>query len=334
MSRILVTGSAGFIGYHISRELLNLDHEVLGLDAITNYYDPKLKHSRLAILHGYEKFSQHIGRVEEMDSYFSVVEDFDPQVVIHLAAQAGVRYSIENPAEYLSSNVDGTRAIMELSRRVRPKHVLIASTSSVYGGNETLPFAETHATRSPLSLYAATKIAAESIAHSYAHIWNLPTTCFRFFTVYGPWGRPDMALFKFVKAVKSDTPIDIYGEGAMSRDFTYIADLTASIVRLIDLPPGDISRDPAPQTLSPVAPFRIVNAGGGNPVPLMQFIAEIESALGTEAKKNFLPMQPGDVTATLADTTALQALIGDLQYTPISVGVREFVEWHDGYYGS
>lgn len=333
MSRIIVTGNAGFIGFHVTRTLLDAGHDVHGIDAVTDYYDPELKKGRLAILRNYPRFSHDTIRLEHRDAVSRSFRRFDPSVVIHLGAQAGVRYSIENPAEYLDSNVDGTFAVLAAARETRLDHLLIASTSSVYGGNERIPFSERDSTQSPVSLYAATKIAAEALAHSYSHLWEIPTTCFRFFTVYGPWGRPDMALFKFVKAILAGESIDVYGYGRMERDFTYVDDLVSSIVRLIDQPPRIGQTIGSSDTLSAVAPYRIVNVAGGNPVGLDVFIESIERALGEKAQRNLLPMQPGDVVRTFADPTLLGDLIGVVPSTPVEEGVRKFVDWYRSYYG-
>jgi UDP-glucuronate 4-epimerase len=271
--------------------------------------------------------------LEDEAALLAAFEEAQPDVVIHLAAQAGVRYSLDNPRAYVSSNLVGTFNVMEGVRQVAPQHFLAASTSSVYGGNTLMPFAETHQTDHPLTFYAATKKANEAMLHSYAHLWGLPTTAFRFFTVYGPWGRPDMALFKFVKAILADEPIDVYGEGAMTRDFTYIDDLVEAIVRLIEVradhrqPLGDEL-----DSLSPAAPFRIVNIGGGQPLGLMAFIEVIERQLGRSARRNMMPMQKGDVRETFASADLLEALTGFRPATQVEEGVKAFVEWYKSYY--
>ncbi|MGH7074906.1 MAG: NAD-dependent epimerase/dehydratase family protein, partial [Stellaceae bacterium] len=285
----LVTGTAGFIGFHIARRLLAEGHRVTGIDGMTPYYDVTLKERRHALLLRDEKFAAHRVMLEDGEAVERIAAATKPEIVIHLAAQAGVRYSLEHPRAYLDSNIIGTFNIIEASRRHRVRHLLAASTSSVYGGNEKMPFAETDPTDHPLTIYAATKKSAEMIAHSYAHLWHIPTTMFRFFTVYGPWGRPDMALFKFVRAMLAGEPIDIYNEGRMARDFTYIDDLVEAVTRLVDKVPAIGQPVGAIDSLSPVAPFRIVNIGGGTPVGLLDFIAEIEAALGIKAKRNLLP---------------------------------------------
>lgn len=331
---VLITGSAGFIGFHTARRLLELGHNVVGFDGFTEYYDPELKRRRDAILRSYASFTPVVGMLEDADLLGRVVEAHQPDVVIHLAAQAGVRYSIENPAAYISANVQGTFNLLEALRYNRPKHLLIASTSSAYGGNTVLPFSETARTAFPVSLYAATKSACEVISHSYANLFDIPTTCFRFFTVYGPWGRPDMALFKFVDRMQRGDEIEVYGNGQMSRDFTFIDDLVEGIVRLSKVIPtagGTESAAGNHDSVSPVAPWRVVNIAGGETVPLMRFITAIEAALGSEAQKKFLPMQAGDVTDTLASPDLLVSLTGFKPATPVEQGVKAFVDWYTEY---
>jgi UDP-glucuronate 4-epimerase len=334
VTRYLITGDAGFIGFHLSAALLREGHEVLGIDGLTEYYDPQLKADRLDILSRASGFTHFTCMLERIESLRAPITQFAPEIIIHLAAQAGVRYSLENPDAYLSSNIDGTLRMLELARDLRPRHFLLASTSSVYGGNQSIPFAELDTTRAPMSLYAATKIAAEALTHSFSHLWGIPSTVFRFFTVYGPWGRPDMALFKFVDALRSGKPIDIYGHGEMQRDFTYVGDLVAAVAALAEVAPRIGSRVSEVDTLSPVAPYRIVNIGGGKPVPLMDFVEAIESSVGVTAEKNFLPMQPGDVVATSADPTLLRQLIGSAPATSVREGVSAFADWHLQYFGS
>lgn len=329
--RILVTGSAGFIGFHTARHLLDAGATVLGIDNFTPYYDVSLKDARNAILAERPGFRLARLGIEDADALGAVWRAFAPDTVIHLAAQAGVRYSIEHPAEYVGTNVTGTFNLLELARHHPVRHFLAASTSSVYGANTDMPFAETQRTQTPMSLYAATKGATELIGHSYAHLYGIPLTFFRFFTVYGPWGRPDMALFKFVKAMVAGEAIDVYNNGQMARDFTYVEDLVAALIALIDAVPGTEPVGPA-DSLSPVAPFRTVNIGGGMPVPLMDYVAALEAAMGSEAKKNFLPMQPGDVPATHASPDLLRALTGFVPQTPVREGVKAFVDWYRGYY--
>jgi len=329
--RVLVTGSAGFIGFHTSRRLLAAGAEVLGVDNFTPYYDVTLKEKRTEILQAEQGFQLARVSIEDAEPFGEAWASFKPDVVVHLAAQAGVRYSIENPGAYVGANLIGSFNIMELARRYPLAHLLAASTSSVYGANTTMPFEETQRVATPLTLYAATKGATELMGHSYANLFRIPTTYFRFFTVYGPWGRPDMALFKFLKAMLADEPIDVYNRGDMVRDFTFIDDLVESIVRLIEVPPGDTPVEG--DNLSPVAPFRVVNIGQGKPVKLMDYIAELERALGREAKKNLLPMQDGDVAATEASSALLRRLTGYSPETPVSVGVPRFVEWYRQHYG-
>jgi UDP-glucuronate 4-epimerase len=332
--RFLVTGTAGFIGFHLARRLLADGHVVQGVDGMTPYYDVELKKARHGLLARSNRFTAHTLMLEDEARLAAIVAEAKPDVIVHLAAQAGVRYSLENPRAYLDSNLVGTFNLLELARRHKPRHFFFGSTSSVYGANTETPFKEIDRTDHPLSLYAATKKAGELMLHSYAHLFDLPVTVVRFFTVYGPWGRPDMALFKFVDAMLADRAIDIYGEGKMSRDFTYIDDLVEAIVRLIPLAPA---RESAHLTdgidsLSPAAPFRIVNIGRGEPVDLFDFIAAIEKRLGRQAKKNMLPMQPGDVRATFASVDLLQALTNYRPATAVEDGVGAFVDWYKEYY--
>ena len=331
MRKALVTGSAGFIGYHLCQRLLAEGWQVLGLDGMSDYYDVTLKQRRHAMLSQNPGFRAVEGLVETPGLLRGLMEDLRPDVVVHLAAQAGVRWSIEAPRAYLEANLIGTFELLEAARAHPPGHLLLASTSSAYGANTEMPYAETHRADHPMSFYAATKKAGEAMAHSYAHLYGLPTTMFRFFTVYGPWGRPDMALFKFVKAILSGQPIDIYNHGDMRRDFTYVDDLVEGIRRLIDAAPGTAPVGPC-DSLSPVAPWRVVNIGNGAPVPLMEFVAAIETATGHTAAKRLLPMQPGDVPATWADATLIEALTGPLPRTDIRAGVQKFVDWYRGYY--
>ncbi|WP_299348974.1 NAD-dependent epimerase/dehydratase family protein [uncultured Shimia sp.] len=332
----LVTGSAGFIGFHTAERLLQEGWIVIGLDAMTEYYDVALKEKRHENLAKFPSFSSVIGRLEDPGLVMSLFDTHRPDAVVHLAAQAGVRYSIDAPRSYVESNLIGTFEILEAARAFPPKHMLLASTSSAYGANTEMPYAETHKADSQMSFYAATKKANESMAHSYAHLYKLPTTMFRFFTVYGPWGRPDMALFKFTKAILEGAPIDVYNHGNMQRDFTYIDDLVSGIVALIDAVPEQVEgRDgniPEFESLSTVAPWRVVNIGNGAPVQLMEFIEAIEGAIGIEAQKNLMPMQPGDVPATWAAADLLHHLTGERPSTSVQDGVRKFVEWYREYY--
>ena len=326
-----VTGAAGFIGFHIVARLLDEGWRVIGLDSLNAYYDPSLKERRRSILIERPGFSFVHGKLEDAGLLMRLFEEYRPNIVIHLAAQAGVRYSIENPRAYVEANLLGTFELLEAARAYPPEHMLMASTSSVFGANTQMPYAETDKADSQMSFYAATKKANEAMSHSYAHIHGLPVTMFRFFTVYGPWGRPDMALFKFVSAIRDGTPIDVYNHGNMKRDFTYIDDLVEALVRLINVAPHSpdnrgeaLSGD----SLSAVAPWRVVNIGNSNPVMLRDFIAAIEAAVGQTAEKNFMPMQPGDVPATWADTRLLNQLIGEMPQTPLQKGVQAFVDWY------
>lgn len=329
---VLVTGSAGFIGFHTSSLLLQQGATVLGVDNFSDYYDVALKEARNDMLSNHPNFSVARVSIEDAQAFGDAWRDFKPDVVIHLAAQAGVRYSIDAPASYVGANLIGTFNVLELARHHPVEHLLAASTSSVYGANTEMPFDENQRTATPLSLYAATKGATELMAHSYAHLFGTPTTMFRFFTVYGPWGRPDMALFKFTKAILADQPIDVYNNGEMVRDFTYVVDLAESITRLAKAIPGDTPV--AHDNLSPVAPFRIVNIGQGEPTQLMDYIAAIERSLGKTAIKNYMPMQPGDVPATAASSALLKALTGYSPTTSAADGVAEFVRWYREHYGA
>lgn len=335
MKRVFVTGTAGFIGFHLARLLLEDGAIVHGYDGMTDYYDVALKRQRHAMLLENPNFSATEAMLEDDQALQAAAVDFAPDVIVHLAAQAGVRYSLENPRAYIDSNVVGTLNVMEAARGLGVAHLLMASTSSVYGANEDMPFAETAKADTQLTIYAATKKANESMAHSYAHLWNIPTTMFRFFTVYGPWGRPDMALFKFVEAILKDEPIDIYNEGEMWRDFTFVEDLVRAIRLLIDVPPArpkNANAIPAGDSLSPAAPFRIVNIGNSEKVRLLDFITAIEAELNIQARKNFLPMQKGDVPATSANTDLLKRLTGYTPRTDYRDGIARFVSWYRDYY--
>lgn len=335
MTRVLITGTAGFIGFHLARLLLSEGMRVHGFDGMTDYYDVTLKQRRHAILLQNEGFSTTEAMLEDAETLMRTAEDFAPDIIVHLAAQAGVRYSLENPRAYIDSNVTGTFNVMEAARTLDVRHLLMASTSSVYGANEEMPFRETDKADTPLTIYAATKKANEAMAHSYAHLWNLPTTMFRFFTVYGPWGRPDLALFKFVDAILDGRPIDIYNHGDMYRDFTYVDDLVRGIRLLIDAVP-ERPADPAKiapnDSLSPVAPYRVVNIGNSDRVRLMDFVEAIEDELGIKAKRNYMDMQPGDVPATWANADLLQDLTGYRPQTDIRDGIHAFVTWFREHY--
>jgi UDP-glucuronate 4-epimerase len=332
---VLITGSAGFIGFHLAQMLLAEGFRVVGYDGMTDYYDVRIKERRHQMLLQNQHFSAHIGMLEDFDTLHALALAEQPDVIVHLAAQAGVRYSLENPRAYVSANLTGTFNVMECARELGVDHLLMASTSSVYGANEDMPFNEREKCDTQLTLYAATKKANEVMAHSYAHLWNLPTTMFRFFTVYGPWGRPDMALFKFTRGILEGTPIDIYNHGEMFRDFTYVTDLVRGIRLLIDTPPvrPEAKEDiPEWDSLSPVAPWRVVNIGNSDKVRLMDFISAIEAEAGCAAVKNFMPMQKGDVPATWADTALLRELTGYSPQTDVREGIRQFVAWYRDYY--
>lgn len=332
--KVFVTGTAGFIGFHLAKLLLAEGFEVTGFDGMTDYYDVNLKRRRHQILMQNQHFSAVEAMLEDRERIDNVIDDFKPDAIVHLAAQAGVRYSLENPHAYISANVVGTFNVMEAARRNQVGHLLMASTSSVYGANEEMPFTETEKADTPLTIYAATKKATESMAHAHAHLWNIPTTMFRFFTVYGPWGRPDMALYKFVDAMLDGRPIDLYNGGEMSRDFTYVEDLVRAIRLLIDAvperPTSAAEIEPG-DSLSPVAPFRIVNIGNNDKVRLLDFVGAIEDTLGITAKRNLMPMQMGDVPATWADASLLDRLTGYRPQTDFRDGVRQFVAWYRDY---
>lgn len=331
MKTALVTGSAGFIGYFVSARLLELGWRVIGLDAFSDYYDVGLKERRQSMLSQSAGFTPLRARLEDSGLLMELFEKERPDLVIHLAAQAGVRFSIDSPRSYVEANLIGTFELLEAARAFPPAHMLLASTSSAYGANTEMPYVETQRADHQMSFYAATKKATESMAHSYAHLYHLPITMFRFFTVYGPWGRPDMAHFKFTRAILNGEPIDVYNHGKMQRDFTYIDDLVDGITGLIDAVPGGepvSDRD----SLSPMAPFRLVNIGASSPTPLMTFIAAIEKACGREAEKIMHPMQPGDVPATWADTGLIEDLTGYVPKVPVEVGIQRFVDWYRDYY--
>jgi len=335
MRKALVTGSAGFIGFHLSHLLLDEGFAVVGYDGMTDYYDVRIKQKRHQILSENRRFSYREGMLEDFERLRELCLQEKPDVIVHLAAQAGVRYSLENPRAYLDSNLVGTFNVLECARELGVDHLLMASTSSVYGANEDMPFDERQRVETPMTFYAATKKANESMGHSYAHLWNLPVTMFRFFTVYGPWGRPDMALFKFTKGILDGQPIDIYNNGEMYRDFTYVRDLVRGIRLLIDAAPrrpetpSDI---PGWDSLSPVAPFRVVNIGNSEKVSLLEFIDAIEEECGRKAVRNYLPMQQGDVPATWADASLLKNLTGYRPDTDVREGIKVFVAWYREYF--
>lgn len=331
----LVTGSAGFIGSFVCKRLLDDGFAVVGVDNMSDYYDPELKRRRQGRLLEDRRFQAVNEPIETPGLLADLMGDCEPEIVIHLAAQAGVRYSIENPRTYVESNLLGTFELLEAARAHPPQHMLLASTSSAYGANTDMPYRETMKADHQMSFYAATKKASEAMAHSYAHLFDLPVTMFRFFTVYGPWGRPDMALFKFVRAMLQGEAIDVYNHGRMMRDFTYVEDLVEAIRRLMDVPPvrpGDGDKIEPHDSLSPVAPWRIVNIGNSAPVELMDMIEAVEAAVSMTAEKNFMEMQAGDVPATWADTKLLESLTGYVPRTDIRDGVRSFVDWYRDYY--
>jgi UDP-glucuronate 4-epimerase len=330
--KILITGTAGFIGFHLAERLLAEGHAVTGFDGVTDYYDPSLKRARLGLLEKSAGFRQVEGMLEDGGLVERTVAECDAEIVIHLAAQAGVRYSIESPGSYIQSNVVGTANLLEALRRTPPRHLVFASTSSVYGGNSKIPFAETDRADGPVSLYAATKKSGEAMVHSYAHLFGFAATSVRFFTVYGPWGRPDMAAFKFTSAILSGKPIDVYGFGKMRRDFTFVDDLVSAIVKLMTTVPSAGQSVGPSDSISPVASYRSVNIAAGRPTELMDFIGCFERAIGKRAEVNLLPMQAGDVVATQSDTQLLRALVGQLPETSVTLGVQRFVEWYRTYY--
>lgn len=333
--RALVTGSAGFIGHALSRRLLTEGHNVVGFDSFSDYYDVALKRARHRDLGAFEGFEAVEAQLETPGAVRDVMAGTKPDIVFHLAAQAGVRYSLINPDSYVASNLVGTANLLEAVRAHPVRHLMVASTSSAYGGNTQMPFRETDRSVTPLTLYAASKIASEAMAHSYAHLFSVPTTAFRFFTVYGPWGRPDMALFLFTQKILAGEPIEVFGDGAAERDFTYIGDLVDAILRLSDRPPplpsqgGPVS--PA-DSLSEVAPYRLVNIGGGQPARLDAMIAALEAALGRKAQRILKPLPPGDVVRTHASTELLETLIGQVPETPLETGIRAFVDWYRDHY--
>jgi UDP-glucuronate 4-epimerase len=331
--KILITGSSGFIGFHLSKKLLDKGHRVYGYDSMNNYYDVKLKKARYNLLKKYKNFSFTKNKLENKDSLEKVFKKFKPNVVVHLAAQAGVRYSIQKPRVYLDSNITGTYNIIEVSKKLNVKHLIMASSSSVYGANKKIPFKEIDKTETQLSIYAATKKSNESMAHSYSNIWGVPITMLRFFTVYGPWGRPDMALFKFTKGILSNRKIDIYNNGKMYRDFTYIDDIVSGIHLLINKIPnikqaGKYKND----SLSPVAPFRILNIGNTKKVYLLDFIKQLEKELGKKAIRNYMPLQQGDVKQTLSNTNLLKKITGYNPKTNYKLGIKKFISWYRDYF--
>jgi UDP-glucuronate 4-epimerase len=332
--RVLVTGSAGFIGFHLSRRLLREGHAVTGVDAMVPYYDVRLKEARHGLLGGHAGFRPHILDIADAAALRAAMAEAAPEVVLHLAAQAGVRHALEHPESYIHSNLVGTATLLEVCREHRQlRHLLLASTSSAYGANTSMPFRETDAVATPLNLYAATKLATEHLGHSHAHIRGQPVTAFRFFTVYGPWGRPDMAPFKFTDAVLRGRPIALHNHGRMERDFTYVDDLVEAVVRLIGAVPEAGRKVAECDSVSPVAPFRVVNIGNAHPVPLLDLVAEIERATGRRAQRELVEMHPGEVVKTWSDTTLLHALTGYRPSTGVAAGVDAFVAWFRQHHG-
>lgn len=332
--KILITGAAGFIGFHLSKKLLDHSYQIIGIDNLNDYYDPNLKQSRLEILGEYNNFNFHKVDLKDKVAVDNIFETYQPTHVINLAAQAGVRYSIENPYAYVDSNLTGFMNILEACRNYPVEHLLYASSSSVYGGNKVAPFSTNHNVDHPVSLYAATKKSNELMAHTYSHLYGIPTTGLRFFTVYGPYGRPDMAYFSFTKDILAGKPIKVFNHGKMERDFTYIDDIVEGIVKLIDKAPDpnkdwDESKDDLSTSF---APYKIYNIGNNNPVQLMRFINALESALGKEAEKVYMDMQPGDVLRTYADVSDLERDINFKPSTSIEDGLKKFVEWYEEYY--
>lgn len=330
----MVTGAAGFIGMHVAQRLLERGERVVGVDNLNDYYDVSLKQARLERLKAHANFVFHpfdIAQREQMSALFAAER---PKRVVHLAAQAGVRYSVVNPAAYIDSNLVGFANILEGCRHHGIEHLVYASSSSVYGGNTAVPFSEHHGVDHPVSLYAATKKANELMAHAYSHLFGLPTTGLRLFTVYGPWGRPDMALFLFTRAILSGQPIDVFNNGQMVRDFTYIDDIVEGIIRVADKPaaPSPVYDPANPDPATSSAPYRVFNLGNNAPTPLMDYIQALETALGRTAIKNYLPMQPGDVPVTAADTTELDAWLAFKPHTPMDQGVARFVQWYVDFY--
>tara|TARA_A100001035_G_C27762138_1_gene491776 strand:+ start:503 stop:1522 length:1020 start_codon:yes stop_codon:yes gene_type:complete len=337
--RVLITGAAGFIGFHLSKKLIKEGFDVFGLDNLNNYYDPNLKKSRIIEL---KKISENFpnqfifieGDLIDKSLLNNFFQTYKPNYIVNLAAQAGVRYSFDNPESYINSNLVGFANLLELCRQNKTEHFVYASSSSVYGGNTNFPYSEKNSVNHPVSLYAATKKANEIMAHSYSHLFNIPSTGLRFFTVYGPWGRPDMALFKFTKSIIEGEEIEVFNNGNMIRDFTYIDDITESLFKILKKPatinPDFITNEPDPSTSW--APHRLFNIGNSNPIKLMDYISEIEKKLGIVAKKKFLPMQPGDVMSTSADTTLLESWIDYKPNTPIKKGISLFIDWYKDYY--
>ena len=329
--KILITGVAGFIGFHLANKLLDRNIDVIGIDNINSYYDLDLKKSRLDLLK--DKISFYKIDIVNLNALKNFFKEHKPNLIIHLAAQAGVRYSIENPDVYLNSNIIGTFNIIEIAKRIKTKHLIIGSSSSVYGANKKMPFKEIDKTDHQISFYAATKKSTENLAHTYSALWKLPITVLRFFTVYGPWGRPDMAYFKFTKKILNKKKIDIYNKGKMFRDYTYVDDIVDGIFKITNkIPKINSNKKYKNDSLSHVAPFRILNIGNTKKIFLMNFINVLEKKLGVKARKNYLPMQKGDVHSTLSDTNLLKRITGYNPKTKYQTGINKFVEWYLNYY--
>ena len=332
-SKIFITGSSGFIGFHTARKFLEKGFKVHGFDSMNNYYDIKLKNSRLNILKKYKIFSFTKGKLENEKKLKYSIFKFNPSIIVHLAAQAGVRYSIQNPDVYFNSNILGTFNVIKIANKIRTKHLIIGSSSSIYGANKKLPFREIDKADHQVSFYAATKKSVEHLAHSYSSLWNLPITMLRFFTVYGPWGRPDMAYFKFTKKILAGKKIDIYNKGRMYRDYTYIDDIVDGIYKLLNKSPSlKLKKKHRNDSLSPVAPYRILNIGNTKKIYLMDFINSLEKEINRKIKKNFMPMQKGDVHSTLSDSSLLKRVTGYNPKTNYKTGVKKFINWYLDYY--
>ena len=331
--KIFITGSSGFIGFHAAKNFLEKGYVVRGFDSMNSYYDVNLKKARLNILKKYKNFSFTKGNLENKKVLSKSALNFKPNVIIHLAAQAGVRYSIENPEVYLNSNIVGTFNLIEIAKKIKTKHLIIGSSSSVYGANKKMPFKEIDKTDHQISFYAATKKSTENLAHTYSALWKLPITVLRFFTVYGPWGRPDMAYFKFTRKILNKKKIDIYNKGKMFRDYTYVDDIVDGIFKITNkIPKINSNKKYKNDSLSHVAPFRILNIGNTKKIFLMNFINVLEKKLGVKARKNYLPMQKGDVHSTLSDTNLLKRITGYNPKTKYQTGINKFVEWYLNYY--
>ena len=331
--KIFITGSSGFIGFHVTKKLLEKGFRICGYDSMNKYYDIKLKKSRLNILKKYKNFSFVKNKIEKYKILKKTVTNFKPKIIIHLAAQAGVRYSLKNPDTYLESNIIGTFNVIKVANIIKTKHLIIGSSSSVYGANKKFPFQEIDKTDHQVSFYAATKKSTENLAHSYSSLWKLPITILRFFTVYGPWGRPDMAYFKFTKQILNEKKIDIYNKGKMYRDYTYVDDIVDGIYKLLNKVPSiNLKKKFRNDSLSPVAPFRILNIGNTKKVYLLNFINTLEKELGKKINRHYMPMQKGDVHSTLSDSSLLKRITGYNPKTNYKIGIKKFIKWYLGYY--